>query len=205
MYSGTVDWSALIEEMCGDVPADFLARWIHWESGGNPCSKGMWGGPWEAGIGQVYFGVKERNKRNFGATLDELRECCYVGSQKMATAPTDNQKRVNVLSLVAMASEYIGIAKRKTAALGLAWPESDILCLAKLYHALPVLCTTHLSVAATDGAADSWDAYRAYASGLSRDDVLAWDQVAGYPPGKGAARFYPLDRLFDNAEKTGRG
>lgn len=196
-----IDWQPLIEEMRGDIPADYLDRWIAKESGGNPCSEGAWGGPWEAGIGQVYFDRDQRYTQQFGVTLDKLRSCCSGDSQSMARQPNDDEMRIQMSSLIAMAYRYIGIAKSRAPE----WQESDILCLAKLYHALPVLVTTHLSLAKQDGMADSWDSYRDYLGNMTRDEVLSLDQRAGYSAGRGAAPYWPLDRLFSNAQLTGRG
>ena len=204
-----INWSTLIEEMRGSVPSDYLHRWIYGvpgsgfngESGGNPCSKGVWGGPWEAGIGQVYFDRDQRNTPQFGVTLDQLRSCCVVDSQSVARTPTGEEMRYQVSSLVAMATKYISLAGSRNTG----WDGEGILCLAKLYHALPVLVTTHLTAAIQDGQAGSWDEYRAYLGSMTRDEVLAIDQRMGYAAGHGAAPYWPLDRLFSNAQLTGRG
>lgn len=202
---GDIDWAPLVDSMRGEIDGGFLMRWIRKESDGNPCSKGAWDGPWEAGIGQVYFDKNERNAVKFGVTLDQLRECCYIGSELMASPVTDVQMQANVKSLVGMASAYMSIAMGKLYALSENWSKSDVQCLAKLYHALPILVTTHLSIASQDGMASDWDSYRAYLGQMDRDGILSIDQRAGYPPGKGAAPYWPLDRLFDNAQFTGRG
>lgn len=203
----TVDWAPYIDQLRGDLDGAFLARWVAVESNGNPCAIGVWGGPWEAGIGQVYFDINpnQRDATVFGATLNQLRECCYIGSEKMASAPTDAQIHANVVSLVAMARSYMAIAQSKLDGLGLTWPTSEVQCLAKLYHALPTLVTTHFSAAAQEGQAGTWDAYRFWLGSMDKDGVLAVDQQMGYPSGKGAAPKWPLDRLFANAESTGRG
>lgn len=201
----SIDWNPLIEEMRGEISADFLRRWMERESGGNPCAKGMWGGPWEAGIGQVYFGEDQRHTSQFGVTLDDLRACCYIGSERMASYPTDAQMRANVSSLVMMATKYTSVARNRLSAIGVEWSDLDVQCLAKLYHALPVLVTNHLSVAYRNGMASDWNTYRSYYGNMSREEVIEADLAAGYKAGKGAARFWPLDRLFENAEYTGKG
>jgi hypothetical protein len=198
-------WSELLYELRGDVDADFLSRWIARESGGNPCSKGSWGGPWEAGIGQLYFDKTQRNSTVFGVTLDDLRAACVMDSQEIATELTYEQRQVQVASLVAMASKYLSIARERLQAIGEVWSDVDIQCLAKLYHALPVLVSGHLSVASRDGHTSSWEAYSSYMSTMTRDGVVAMDRVAGYEAGSGAAPFFPIARLFVNASTVGRG
>lgn len=201
----TIDWEPYLNDLKGDLDGQFLARWIAKESSGNPCAIGVWGGPWEAGIGQVYFDKDQRDATVFGATLNQLRECCYIGSEKMASPPTEVQIRVNAESLVNMARGYMNMAQGKIDALGEVWSPSDIQCLAKLYHALPVLATTHLSHASQTGQASDWNAYRSYMGGLDKQGLIAVDTEMGYPSGKGAAPYWPVDRLFDNAQFTGRG
>lgn len=200
-----IDWTPLATEMGGSIPVDFLLRWIQKESGGNPCSKGVWGGPWEAGIGQVYFDKDQRSTAIFGATLDQLRAACVIDSQTVARPLTDDEMRIQMSSLVDMATRYIVVAGGKLDALGETWGAGDILCLAKLYHALPVLCTTHLSLASHDGHASSWDDYVSYMESMSKDELIAFDLRAGYTAGHGAAPYYPIARLFANAQSTGRG
>lgn len=202
--TSAVDWNPLIAELAGEIPAEFLVRWKDRESGGNPCSKGAWGGPWEAGIGQAYYERAERSSRVFGVTLDELRGMCATDTQTMTRAPTDEEMRAHVSQLVEMARQYIATARFKLDALSLYWSEEDVLCLAKLYHALPVLVTTHLSVAAQDGKASSWDDYRQYLGSMEQSEVRQIDVRAGYQTG-GAAPYWPLDRLYNNAQLTGRG
>lgn len=199
------DWSFLIGDMRGDVNAEFIRRWIARESDGNPCAIGVYGGPWEVGIGQVYYDVGEFDKSIFGSSARQLRQYCNGSSQALVRELTDEERRNQMYSLVEMAKQYISIARNRLSAIGAIWSDEDVQCLAKLYHALPILVTNHLSVAAQDGMTDSWDSYRSYLGTMTRDEVLAVDSRAGYTAGQGAARKYPLDSKFANAQSVGRG
>ena len=199
-----IDWKPLISAAT-DIDADFLMRWVEKESDGNPCSKGIWGGPWEAGIAQVYYDKNQRNASVFGATIDQLRTACELDTQRQIRDLTDAEKALQVSSLVKMADNYLGIARTKLAALGLNWAETDVQCLAKLYHALPVLATSHLSYAAQNGHADYWDDFDNFESSSTREEIIAIDAAMGYAPGKGAAPFWPIGRFFDNARYVGKG
>lgn len=194
MTIGGIDWTPLLEEHRGSLPRDFLERWITKESGGNPCSIGVWGGPWEAGIGQAYY--ERPGQRVYGVTLDELRGMCNASGalQQVARQPTDDELRAHVVQLVGMANDYVLKAARYLDAAGESWEGDDVLCLAKLYHALPVLVIKHLAQSSKTGSAYSWDAFRAHIISLSGDEL-----------GAPANRYMPLDRLFENAQYTGKG
>lgn len=199
-------WDDILEELRGELPLEFLQRWIAKESGGNACATGSYGGPWEVGIGQLYFDRDQETARQYGATLSELRSYCDGTSQRQSRKMSDDERRLNVsATLIGPANAYLSIARQRLTSIGAAWTEEDTLCLAKLYHALPVLVTAHLSVANEDGNAYSWDAYRGYVGNMTRDEVLEFDRRAGYTPPGGAAAYWPLDRLFANAQYTGRG
>lgn len=197
-----IDWVPYFIQLGGAAMLPYLARWMEKESGGDPCATGAWGGPWEAGIGQIYF--ERRDQRVYGVTLDELRDCCEATDA--ACKPSDASKRANASSLIAMAKDCIGTARRALQRSGLTWEEGDVLSLAKLQHNLPVLIT-YLGLAAQDGMARDWDSFRAYIGGMTRAQAEDMDRRAGYEPTRreGASRYHPLDRLFVNAQYVGRG
>lgn len=189
------DFDPLLDELRGDVPLAYLQRWMTRESGGNPCATGMWGGPWEAGIAQVYFDEHQRNVPQFGVTIDELRGACALDSQTMVRDLTDDEMRAQVNSLVMMAASYRQIAEQRLSQCGqLEWADDDVWALAKLQHALPVLTSKYLPAASAAGQAGSWVEFRAFVVGLDHAGAVAIDA--------NGARFMPFARLFANAEYT---
>lgn len=183
------EWDPLIDELAPEI-GDFLRRWITRESGGNPCSIGMWGGPWEAGLGQIYFAKEyQQGDKVRGVTMAELRVGCGDGSsQRLTRALTDEEKRPHVTSLVAEAREFI--AKAITSAPE--WSDEDQLCLAKLWHGLPAFASM------APGGFGSWDEFRAWMESLTRDEMTERNA--------GAGRFYSkLTDLMNNAQSVGRG
>lgn len=202
----STNWSALIDELRGDLPSEFISRWMSRESDGNPCATGVFGGPWEVGVGQLYFDRDQSSATLYGSTLSSLRAYCDGNSQRQSRELTGDEMRANLKStLIAPAIQYRATVSDKLSGLGLTWSAGDILCLTKLFNALPILTTTHLSYAANSGHADDWDSYREYMAALSREEVVAIDVEMGYASGSGAAPYYPLTRLFDNAQFVGRG
>lgn len=192
------DWSELLDELHGDVPVDYLQRWILRESNGNPCSVGSTtqlirdGYAREAGIGQLYFELPSSTQ--FGTTSADLRVACSRTSQDAVRALTDDEMRLQVNSLVAMAAAYIAIANQRLGAAGLAWTDVDVLALAKLQHGLPALSRSFIPAAVQAGQGLHWASFRAYVLGLSTEEVTAID--------RGVAPYMPLARFFTNAEYT---
>lgn len=195
----TLSWRAELEAQAPELDVAVLLRWIQRESDGNPASVGSIaqlrrdGWAREAGIGQVYF--DSRSSRAFGVTSDELRSGAIDGTQDLARDLTDGERMMQTSSLIAMMRQYIVDGGRVLVGIGQVWSSPDVYCLAKLKHALPVLAGTFLRTCGER--ATDWDAFRAWAEGLSLDDSL--------PLYAGSGPYYPWTRYFRNAAYTGRG
>lgn len=196
--SSSPQWKPYLEAARGDLPLDFLERWILRESGGNPCSVGsvtqLRSAGWarEAGIGQLYF--ESRDQRVFGVTLSDLRSACSATDQSQLRELTEEECQAQVKSLVAMASSYLAIGDSQLAAQGLLWSDAERLAFAKLHHALPALATFLPHAVAADSGS-SWADFRAY--------TCALEPVAVTAINRGTTPYMPFDRLFDNAAYTG--
>jgi hypothetical protein len=191
------DWDIYIDELCGDVDPDFLRRWITIESGGNPCSVGSVaqlrrdGYAREAGLGQLYF--ERRDQVVFGATLPKLRGACSSTTQDRIRPLTEEEKRIQVTSLVSMAASYLGKARALLAQVGENWNPDEINALAKLYHALPALYR-FLPGACAENAGGDWYSFKTWACGRSASQANAINT--------NIAAYMPFDRLFSNAERA---
>lgn len=195
------DWSELLEELHGDVDVEFLARWIARESNGNPCAVGSVslmrakGYAREAGIGQLYF--ETQTSRVFGVTSSDLRSACSATDETQVRELTDDERRLQVESLVAMAASYIAIARQRLGAAGMEWGEAEVLALAKLQHALPALSKTVLPAAVAAGEGGTWTSFRDWTLGLDAGQMNSIDRgVTPYLKDPGLAK------LFGNAEET---
>lgn len=196
------DWSELFEELHGDVDVNFLQRWIANESnGGNPCAVGSvaqlrsQGFAREAGIGQLYFETATTTR--FGVTSSDLRSACSTTDETAVRELTDDEKRLQVNSLVAMAASFIAIANQRLGAANLSWSDTEVLALAKLQHALPALSKTVLPAAVAAGQAENWASFRNFVIGLTADEMNAIDRgVTPYIKDPG------MPKLFNNAERT---
>lgn len=192
-------WQPYLDELAGDVPVDFLLRWIARESAGNPCAVGSLGQlqrdgyAREAGIGQLYFETSDQ--RVFGSTSSELRAYCTPGTQSVSRDLTDEECRAQVVGLVAMATSYGQRARSALAAIGAEWQDEDVWTLAKLYHGLPALPRSFLPAGAAAGMTSDWTTWRAWLLSLDSDAVSAID--------RGAAPYMPFGRIIQNAEYTG--
>lgn len=195
----TLSWQAELTAQAPDLETGVLLRWIQRESDGNPSAVGSTaqlqrdGWAREAGIGQVYF--ESRAQAQFGTTSDELRAGSAPGVQTMTRELTEAERGAQTGSLIAMLRRYIADGQSVLSSVGQTWSETDVYCLAKLKHALPVLARAFL-VRAGDAATD-WDAFRAWLEALS-----VTDSVAIY---SGSATYYPWSRYLNNAQYTGRG
>jgi hypothetical protein len=191
------DWTTYLEMDRGDVPLDFLLRWIAEESGGNRCSVGSEaqlkrdGYAREAGIVQLYF--ESRTQRVFGVTSDDLRGGCSL--QTETRPPTEEECRAQAGSLCRMAASFWSTAKRQLESAGLEWSQDDQLALAKLHHGLPALGNSCLPAAAAVGQASAWIDFRAFTLGLSQTEIEGIDR--GAAPYRGE-----FSRIFRNAEKA---
>lgn len=177
----TRSWAAELDQVRGGVPLPFLLRWVQRESDGDPCSLGS---IYEVGIGQL----NTQDGPQFGYTREQLHpDDCANNVDRAA----------QVGSLVAMCSAYIMQASNRLDARGLSWRGSDVLCMAKLIHALPVLTTVYLSDATNKDQAKSWSDFRAYLEALPRAEAVAlWGDIG---------RYYPLSRYTRNASYTATG
>lgn len=182
------EWDDLINEIAPEI-GDFLRRWIARESGGNPCSTGMWNGPWEAGLGQIYFTNYGDTVR--GVTIEQLRVAC--SGQRLTRALTEDEKRPHVESLVSEARDFIARATTSVPD----WSDEDIMCMAKLWHALPAFAAC-ITAAQSAGQSGSWDEFRAWMESQTQAQIAGINAAAG--------RFYgKLTALFNNAQSVGRG
>lgn len=194
----TLSWQVELATQAPELDTGFLLRWIQRESDGNPAAVGSLkqlqrdGWAREAGIGQVYF--EARTQRVFGVTSDELRAGAQSGSQLLSRELSEPERLAQTSSLIAMAREYIIDGAHVLQSLGQQWEASDLYCLAKLKHALPVLAGSFL-LHAPD--ASSWDSFRAWLESLSLGDSQAIYA--------NAAAYYPWARYLNNAQYTGRG
>jgi hypothetical protein len=191
------DWDSLLNELGGNLPPQFLSRWIVKESGGNPCSIGRWSepnGPREAGLGQIYFETDSSTPH--GVTLSQLRMAC--SGQTLTRDLTDDEKRPHVTSLVSEAQACMNIALQKTASLY--WTLDDTLCLAKLYFNVPVLLGATWQSATDGGYANDWNGYRDWLLSIDADTMASIDsRVVPYiEKGK-------LGDILSNAQYVGRG
>lgn len=198
------EWDDLLEEQRGDIPLDFLRRWISRESGGNPCSVGSVqqmvrdGYAREAGIGQLYF--EGKTHAAFGVTSGDLRAACSPTSQSLVRALTDDERRMQVDSLLAMVRAYQATAWSRLQKVGVEWGQDDwsgnYQAFVKLHHALPALAKSFLAPAVAAGRGDSWQDFRGYILDLSVQEVQEID--------RGAAPYQGMfARLIANAEHTG--
>lgn len=187
-------WRQYIVATGTSLPVEFLLRWIQRESDGDPASVGN---SREVGIGQLYFdtGVS----RLYGYSLDDLRASTHDPARL-----TIDQRNAQVESLTGLATDCLvgdHHAADTLLSLGLFWGD-DALCVAKLWHNLPVLVSTYLPRAARDGVTD-WDGFRAWCALLSLDDSRAiWGNAARYYGSGGKAAW---ERFTSQAEYVGRG
>ena len=204
--SRPLPWPSFESELEAEVPpteADryaflaYLRRWIASESAGNPCATGL---PQEGGIFQVYFD----KPRKYGASLAELRAGC--AGNKLVQLLTPSQRRLQVSSGVAMVREALQLVADELRRLQLSWNAVDRRTLAKLYFGLPAFIYW-LRIAAREGNASSWDAFRQWATPSleTADAARVVDERAGLAVGHGAAPFWPLERFFRGAQLVGRG
>lgn len=196
-------WGVELDTMRGSIPLDFLLRWMQRESGGNPCSLGRNDSVGiEAGIGQVFFSPP--TQRLYGVTSADLRT--YCDGQTQTRELTADERMQQAQSFVGMAGQYIVRAKQVTDKHDVYWsPTDDLLCLAKLNHALPILLGVYFDAAASQWQHITWNSYRGFLDGLSRDEALEIDRSGGYPVGSGGAPYWPFSRFCSNAQYAGRG
>lgn len=88
-------WTALIDQLRGDIPHAFVAAWIAHESAGNPCSVGRPGAlapgtslPLETGIFQL---MAPDNISAAGTTIPKMRAAC-IGITQQASRPLTTQE-----------------------------------------------------------------------------------------------------------------
>lgn len=195
----SIDWTTILDRYRGQIPMDLLQRWLARESGGNPCAIGMWGGPWEAGIGQAYY--RDIAETVHGATMAELRGMCSVSNpREMVRPPTAAELATHARQLVRMVSSDLAKARSALTAAGVAgWSEPDVQALAKLLHNLPLL------VRVVPPAASSWDAYRAVVGSLTAAELREMASRAGYEGARLASYQPKIGALLDLAQEVGRG
>ena len=190
-------WRSLIEAKAPELPTDFVLMWVRYESYGNPCALGVKGH--EAGIAQTWHPDDDR----YGATYDELRAACVEDSQDLARSLTDDEKDLQVASLVGLVRSSRDAARAQMARAGVTWPEtsSDFWKLVKLRHALPAWGADYLVPCkkALGHAPATFGEFRGWIESLSDDEVIAINRNV-----KPFAPVAQRRRLFDNAEKTGR-
>lgn len=186
-------WRSLVEDLAGELPTEFLLKYIEVESGGNPCALGI--ANVEAGLFQTYHPDDDR----YGLTFTECRTGC--SGAKLVRSLSDAEKRARVAAGIAMVRAHLARARKQVEASELPWTEdtSDFWSLVKIQHGLPAVPSAFLPafVRAIGRAPDSWDEWRAWVESLSADEVGAINSAV--------KRFYgdPLTRVFNNAEKTG--
>jgi len=191
-------WRSRIAEKADgtDVPVDFLLMWVRYESYGNPCALGVKGH--EAGLAQTWHPDDDR----FGATYDELRAACVEDKQEQARPLSDDEKDLQVTSLVGLVKNARDAARAQMARAGVTWPETsaDFWKLVKLRHALPAWGADYLGpcAKALGHPPATFGEFRDWIESLSDDEIIAIN--------KNVRPFAPIAqrrRLFDNAEKTG--
>lgn len=179
------------------IPIEFLLTWVQFESYGNPCSVGI--PKVEAGIAQTYHPDDDR----FGATFDELRAACVEGTQELARPLTEDEKDLQVKSLVGLVKGARDGARGNMARAGVTWSESspDFWKLVKLRHALPAFAGDYLVPCAADlgHPPATWAEFREWVEGLSDERVISINQHV-----RPWASLAQRQRLFNAADKTGR-
>lgn len=207
----TLSWQSELIAQAPDLDINVMLRWVQRESDGNPASVGSIaqlrrdGWAREAGIGQVYF--ESRAQTQFGVTSDELRAGAVPDAQTLMREQTDAERMAQTGSLIAMLRRYIADGNSVLSQTGQSWDESDVYCLAKLRHALPVLAGQVLLHAAS---ADSWDSYRAWLESMTTVEqcVAVYSGATPYVTVKnkdGTVSFVGWTRYLKNAQYTGRG
>lgn len=126
-------WRPLLRRYGAGIPIDFLLAWIQRESGGNPCSYTTLR---ESGIWQL---MPPDNTNTAGTTEAALRAACVGTTQQIARALTSAEADLQVSSGIRYVRAMIAAAKRKLAAAGVTWPEtnSSFWAFVKLQHAYP--------------------------------------------------------------------
>jgi hypothetical protein len=192
-------WRTLIDQEAAgsDIPIEFLLSWVQVESYGNPCSLGI--PNVEAGIAQTYHPDDDR----YGATFDQLRAACVEGTQKQARPLTDDEKALQVASLVNLVKGSRRSVRSSLASAGVTWSETspDFWSLVKLFHALPAYTSAGYLAACRDDlgqAPQTWAEYRGWIESLSAERVVAINSAVRPWSSVSERR-----RLFANAEKTG--
>ena len=220
-FSSKVEaWRATLEEQANGIPINFLLSWLQHESGGNPCSVGFAGEVgrdgsrrFEAGIGQQFFQgrvggslAELMNVRVHGVSLATLRAPC--SGQNPTRALTDDELRANVTAFL---GDVEKMREKTHAQLSAVQAEcddesvEDFWQFVKLQHALPAIPIELLGPAKESGASDSFGRFRGFVEGLEPAELNKLARFSAPFAYNKLGTFVGLGRLFDNAEKTGRG
>jgi hypothetical protein len=195
-YPPTVErWRPLVTELANGIDVDFLLTWIQHESGGHPCATGI--PNQETGLFQTFHPHDDRH----GATFKTLRAACLPGKHTAHRPLTDAEQRLQVSVGIKLARACLNTATSTLSAIGAQWSTRDRYCLAKLVHALPAYVYRFPKAYAVKHGRPpaTWAEFRAWVRSLSDDDVIAIDRAV-----RPWASIAQRDRLFGNAEQTGR-
>lgn len=184
-------WTPLLVTLAPTLPVRKLSAWLREESGGYP---GALGTPFEVGI----FQIDLQDGPRYGATTFSLHEsfCMAPDSEEMFRALTADEDRHQVITGIAMIEDVLARTTAMLTNAGIAWSDDDLWCLIKLWHCLPRLWDQYLHYARNTRHTESWAQFRAFITGLTRDGAANVNAEV-------AAKYWPFNRFFNNAERVG--
>lgn len=169
-FNGYVEaWRALVEQLAGDLPVEFLLAWIDIESNGNPCSYTSLA---EVGISQL----EPPDNLVQGGTTAALQHPvppCVPNAQSYATfdSLTADQAYEQVRAFVQYANYCRARAHAMLDDAGYSWDESsgDFWSVVKMVHVAPAVIPGMLAqgTAGNGGSpAPDWETMMRYVSGV---------------------------------------